>query len=71
MKARLAVDALASAVARRAVDGDRGRRLHRAFRPRESQFRSRKFLAALQRHDLLGSMGRVGAAGDNAAMESS
>jgi putative transposase len=37
---------------------------------RGSQFRSRKFLAALRRHDLKGSMGQVGAAGDNAAMES-
>ncbi len=34
------------------------------------QFRSRKFVHALNRHDLAGSMGRVGAAGDNAAMES-
>jgi len=30
----------------------------------------RKFVAALHRHGLVGSMGRVGAAGDNAAMES-
>src|SRR5690606_9800944 len=35
-----------------------------------SQFRSRKFVAALNRHGMVGSMGRVGAAGDNAAMES-
>jgi transposase InsO family protein len=35
-----------------------------------AQFRSRKFVRALNRHDLIGSMGRVGAAGDNAAMES-
>lgn len=34
------------------------------------QFRSRKFVRALHRHDMVGSMGRVGAAGDNAAMES-
>ncbi|WP_246157890.1 IS3 family transposase, partial [Catellatospora sichuanensis] len=40
-------------------------------RPVESvQFRSRKFVAALHQHRMLGSMGRVGAAGDNAAMES-
>ncbi|ALG15469.1 integrase [Kibdelosporangium phytohabitans] len=40
-------------------------------RPNESaQFRSRKFVRALARHGLTGSMGRVGAAGDNAAMES-
>ncbi|MFD6326506.1 IS3 family transposase [Streptomyces sp. NPDC058442] len=32
--------------------------------------RSRKFMHALNRHDLVGSMGGVGAAGDNAAMES-
>jgi putative transposase len=37
---------------------------------RGSQFRSRKFVHALNHHDLVGSMGRVGAAGDNAAMES-
>ena len=37
---------------------------------RGSQFRSRKFVHALGRHDMVGSMGRVGAAGDNAAMES-
>lgn len=65
MKSRLAVAALTNAVARRGdvagciVHSDRG-----------SQFRSRKFVQALNRHDLLGSMGRVGAAGDNAAMES-
>jgi putative transposase len=34
------------------------------------QFRSRKFLAALRHHDLVGSMGQVASAGDNAAMES-
>ena len=65
MKSRLAVTALNNAVARRGdvagcvVHTDRG-----------SQFRSRKFVAALNRHDMVGSMGRVGAAGDNAAMES-
>ncbi|MEU8079251.1 IS3 family transposase [Catellatospora citrea] len=65
MKSRLAVNALHNATARRnAVAGcvvhtDRG-----------SQFRSRKFVTALHRHRMLGSMGRVGAAGDNAAMES-
>ncbi|WP_344007336.1 IS3 family transposase [Streptomyces thermocarboxydovorans] len=65
MKSRLAVTALDNAVARREhVDGcilhsDRG-----------SQFRSRKFLRALDRHRMVGSIGRVGAAGDNAAMES-
>ncbi|MEV5283287.1 IS3 family transposase [Streptomyces sp. NPDC051994] len=65
MKSRLAVTALENAVARREqVDGcilhsDRG-----------SQFRSRKFVRALDRHRMAGSIGRVGAAGDNAAMES-
>jgi len=68
MKSCLAVDARASAVARRGgpgvvagcvVHSDRG-----------SQFRSRKFLAQLRRDDLMGSMGQVASAGDNAAMES-
>jgi transposase InsO family protein len=35
-----------------------------------AQFRSRKFVHALNGHHIVGSMGRVGAAGDNAAMES-
>jgi len=34
---------------------------------RGSQFRSRKFVGALNRHHMVGSMGRVGACGDNAA----
>jgi transposase InsO family protein len=65
MKSRIAVNALASAVQRRGevagcvVHSDRG-----------SQFRSRKVLAELARHDLVGSMGQVASAGDNAAMES-
>src|SRR5699024_5254452 len=69
MKASLAVRALNNAVANRhragaevtgcVVHSDRG-----------SQFRSKKFLRALQHHRLVGSMGRVGAAGDNAAIES-
>ncbi|MGO1348388.1 MAG: IS3 family transposase, partial [Brevibacterium aurantiacum] len=37
---------------------------------RGSQFRSKKFTRALACHGIIGSMGRVGAAGDNAAMES-
>jgi transposase InsO family protein len=37
---------------------------------RGSQFRSKKYLRALHRHDLLGSMGQVGSSADNAAMES-
>ena len=65
MEARLAVTALHNAVARRGqvagciVHSDRG-----------SQFRSRKFIRALTHHDMVGSMGQVGSAGDNAAMES-
>ena len=69
MKSRLAVSALNNAVARRrAEDGDvAGCLVHS---DRGSQFRSRKFVHALNRHNMVGSMGRVGAAGDNAAMES-
>jgi transposase InsO family protein len=37
---------------------------------RGSQYRSRKHLHALHRHSMVGSMGRVGACGDNAATES-
>src|SRR5699024_7021215 len=37
---------------------------------RGSQFQWRKFQHALRRHRHIGSMGRVGVAGDNAAMES-
>ena len=65
MKSRLAVAALNNAAGTRGevagcvVHTDRG-----------SQFRSRKFVAALNPHGMVGSMGRVGAAGDNAAMES-
>ena len=65
MKSRLAVAALHNAAARRGevagcvVHSDRG-----------SQTRSRKFVRALNGHDMVGSMGRVGSAGDNAAMES-
>ncbi|WP_434743728.1 IS3 family transposase [Micromonospora sp. SH-82] len=65
MKSRLAVTAVHNAVARR---GDvAGCVLHT---DRGSQFRSRKFVRALHQHQMIGSMGRVGAAGDNAAMES-
>lgn len=69
MKSSLAVDALNSAVARRRIEGSHvaGCVVHT---DRGSQFRSRKFLAALRRHDLVGSMGQVASAGDNAAMES-
>lgn len=65
MKSRLAVDALNNAVTRRGEVA--GCILHT---DRGSQFRSRKFVRALHRHDMVGSMGMVGAAGDNAAMES-
>jgi transposase InsO family protein len=37
---------------------------------RGSQFRSKAFVRALKNNNLIGSMGRVGACGDNAAMES-
>jgi hypothetical protein len=37
---------------------------------RGSQFRSKKFVRTLKRNDLIGSMGRIGACADNAAMES-
>ncbi len=37
---------------------------------RGSQFRSKAFVRVLKNNGLVGSMGRVGAAGDNAAMES-
>ena len=65
MKSSLAVRALENAVAMRGdvaacvVHSDRGSRL-----------RSRKFLRALARHRLIGSVGRVASCGDNAAMES-
>ncbi|MET4168882.1 MULTISPECIES: IS3 family transposase, partial [Gordonia] len=42
--------------------------LHRPIE--RAQFRSRKFVHALNTHGLTGSMGKVGACGDNAAMES-
>jgi putative transposase len=69
MKSRIAVAALDNAVARRrAEDADvAGCVLHT---DRGSQFRSRKLVHRLNRHHMVGSMGRVGAAGDNAAMES-
>jgi transposase InsO family protein len=64
MTASLAVDALDHAALRRrpagtVVHSDRG-----------SQFRSYAFVQALRSHQLRGSMGRVGACADNAAMES-
>ncbi|OFW77312.1 MAG: integrase [Actinobacteria bacterium RBG_19FT_COMBO_70_19] len=64
MKASLAVAAMRNAVALRrprgtVVHSDRG-----------SQFRSAKFVRLLRNNGLHGSMGRVGACADNAAMES-
>ena len=65
MTAGLAVSALRNAIALRAPSGtvivhsDRG-----------SQFRSAAFVRTLTDHGLTGSMGRVGACADNAAMES-
>ena len=64
-KSRLAVQAIENAVQMRGdvagcvVHSDRG-----------TQFRSRKFLRALARHRMVGSMGRVGSSGDNSAKES-
>ena len=66
MKARLVVAAIEMAVARRGGDVA-GCILHS---DRGSQFRSRKVHQALARHGIVGSMGQVGSAGDNAAMES-
>jgi transposase InsO family protein len=69
MTSQIAVAALDSAVARRAAAGQSiaGCVLHT---DRGSQFRSRKLQQALTRHRMVGSMGQVGSAGDNAAMES-
>lgn len=65
MKARLVVAAIEMAVARR---GDvAGCILHSDH---GSQFRARKVHRALVRHRMVGSMGQVGSAADNAAMES-
>ena len=65
MKARLVVAAIEMAAARR---GDvAGCILHS---DRGSQFHSRKVHRALTRHRMVGSMGQVGTAADNAAMES-
>jgi putative transposase len=64
MTSDLCVSALRNAIALRRPEGtivhaDRG-----------SQFRSHAFVRALKNNGLVGSMGRVAAAGDNAAMES-
>jgi transposase InsO family protein len=69
MKSRLAVAALDSAVTRRRIEGRdvAGCILHS---DRGSQFRSRAVQRALTRQSMVGSMGQVGSAADNAAMES-
>ena len=64
MQASLMVAALRNAIILRSPTGtvvhsDRG-----------SQFRSKAFVRMLKNNNLIGSMGRVGACGDNAAMES-
>jgi putative transposase len=64
MTSDLAVNALSNAISLRRCSGtiihsDRG-----------SQFRSTAYTAVIASHGLRGSMGRVGACGDNAAMES-
>ena len=64
MTAQLAVSALRNAIALRSpagtiVHSDRG-----------SQFRSHAFVRTIRHNGLVGSMGRVGACGDNPAMES-
>jgi putative transposase len=65
MKASLAVAALRMAIRRRGcptgtiVHSDRG-----------SQFRATRYVRALANNGLIGSMGRIGACADNAAMES-
>jgi putative transposase len=65
MKASLAVSSLRNAISLRSPAGtviihsDRG-----------SQFRAHVYLRLLRDHGLTGSMGRAGACGDNAAMES-
>lgn len=64
MTADLAVAALRNAVALRDPVGTT---LHS---DRGSQFRSRKFVELLRQSGITGSMGRVGACADNAAMES-
>lgn len=65
MKSRLAVEALEDAMRKRGFP--RGVIVHS---DRGSQFASRKFRTALKAYGAKGSMGRVGACGDNAAMES-
>lgn len=65
MTSQIAVNALVRAVQRRRAVA--GCVVHS---DRVSQFRSRKVARVLARHALVGSMGQVASAGDNAAMES-
>jgi putative transposase len=69
MQSQIVVNALESAVARRSAAGQSvtGCVLHS---DRGGQFRSRKLAQSLFVHRIAGSMGQVGSAGDNAAMES-
>ena len=68
MSSKLAVGALQMALSRRGGKaGVQGCRVHS---DRGSQFRARRFVETLRVNGLVGSTGRVGAAGDNAAMES-
>jgi len=64
MTSDLAVSAINNAIAMR---GTYGTIVHS---DRGSQFRSRHYVTTLTKHGLIGSMGRVGACADNAAMES-
>lgn len=67
MKARIVVAAIEMAIARRGADSVAGCVFHS---DRGSQFRARKVHRALARYGFVGSMGQVGTAADNAAMES-
>lgn len=67
MKARIVVAAIEMAVARRGAGSAAGCVFHS---DRGSQFRARKVHRTLARYGLVGSMGQVGTAADNAAMES-
>jgi putative transposase len=80
MKASLAVAALRNAIARRSPGAPPPKPSTNTYdpcnrsvlrRPVESaQFRSTVFVRTLANNGLVGSMGRVGSCGDNAAMES-
>ncbi len=65
MDASLAINALQAAIMHRKREGmnTHGCIVHS---DRGSQFRSNAYTQALRNHHLIGSMGRVGACGDNA-----